>query len=439
MKKSEYKVLRLSLEWGAVVAVVIALIAGKDTIAKGGVIGLCVFGSAALIVAFWEHGWLRAPIPVGTPIRASFLIVIAIGSMTLLGWLVFPKPAEDRNAETKLPTEEPFIDPPVIASDAEKLPHVDLSKRALIKAAPGDGYFCRPGGGGITEAHIMIGLINLGIPTSLGGWQLRYESPRLKHSFKYTEIDDHDVCGDHKLVFKFNRANSIYEQTDKRIETNTKYRGWARFQVPGFLYHEIGTKEVQLTIEFSDDQGKQYTVTYIGNGNANGDPHYYPGVPSPLTKADPGSADVKWCLPKPIENIPWGFTAGYCNFGPSTAKQFDSFASERAVISKDVRNHKYLAEEQKKFLLFAKHVLELDPRPADVESGHNRHGTIIARPVDVPSIQKGAKIVVLRGYVHWNDSTGRHETDTCVWLKPPTMPPRKDKPEELVWNDCSLF
>jgi hypothetical protein len=215
--------------------------------------------------------------------------------------------------------DEPLVDPPLIVSDAEQLPHVDLTKRALIKGAAGDAYFCRPGGGGITEVHMMLGVIDLGIPTSLGGWRLHYESPRLNQWFRHTEIDDHDVCEDRTLAFKFNRANSIYEQTDRRIEPNTKYRGWARFQVPGFVYKEVGTKDAQLTVEFSDNQGKKYTITYIGNGETNSKPFYYPGVPSPFIEPDPGVADVRWCPPEPIESIPWGFTAGYCNYEPSRA------------------------------------------------------------------------------------------------------------------------
>jgi hypothetical protein len=340
--------------------------------------------------------------------------------------------------ESKSPAaDEPFVDPPLIASDAEQLPHIDLTKRALIKGGAGDAYFCRPGGGGITEIHIMLGLIDLGIPTSLGGWKLHYESPRLNQWFRYIEIDDHDVCNDRTLAFKFNRANSIYEQTDSRMEPNTKYRGWARFQVPGFLYKELGTKEAQLTIEFSDNQGKKYTIIYIGDGETNSKPFYYPGVPSPLIEPDPGIADVRWCVPEPIERIPWGFTAGYCNYGPSKAQKFDSFVSERSVVAGAIRSRTFQEEQQNKFIAAAKHALETDPRPTDLAAGHNMHGNIFARPGDVPLIRKGRKVLVLRGYAHWDDSIGNHELDSCKWLEPPTLPPRAGKAEKQVWQDCN--
>jgi hypothetical protein len=65
------------------------------------------------------------------------------------------------------------------------------------------------------------------------------------------------------------------------------------------------------------------------------------------------------------------------------------------------------------------------------------HGNILTRPEDVPLIRKGQEVVVLRGYTHWDDSIGKHELDTCVWLKPPTLPPKTGKAENLVWEDCN--
>jgi hypothetical protein len=113
MNKKDAKNIRLSLEWGTVVAVVVALIAGKDTIAKGGVIGLCVFGSLALIGAMWEQGWLQAPVPVGTPVRASVLVAMAVVLMASLGWFVFPKSTEfpAPPASVNQQPREPFNEP----------------------------------------------------------------------------------------------------------------------------------------------------------------------------------------------------------------------------------------------------------------------------------------------------------------------------------------
>jgi hypothetical protein len=88
--KRTSKNLRLSLEWSAVLGIVIALIAGKDLLTKGSIVLLCTVGALALILAFWEHGWFHAPFPIGTPIRALILITFAVVAMGGLGWFVFP-------------------------------------------------------------------------------------------------------------------------------------------------------------------------------------------------------------------------------------------------------------------------------------------------------------------------------------------------------------
>jgi hypothetical protein len=96
MGKQPAKSLRLSLEWAAVLGATIALIAGKGILAKSAVVVLCVVGAIGLILAFYEHGWLRAPIPIGTTLRVPLLISIAVASMTFIGWYVWPEesPAE---------------------------------------------------------------------------------------------------------------------------------------------------------------------------------------------------------------------------------------------------------------------------------------------------------------------------------------------------------
>jgi hypothetical protein len=182
----------------------------------------------------------------------------------------------------------PFVDPPVIASDAAKLPHVDLTKRPVIEARLGDSYFCKRRVGGVTVVYMMIGVVDLGIPTSLGGWRLHYQSDRLDDWFRYSEIPDNEVCDDGKgRPFSFSRKDSIYEKTDSNVEAGPKYRGWLRFEVPAFLYDEAGTKQSQMTVEFKDHQLHTYTVSFFGTTDPTSQPFYYPGI-DPVIKPDKG-------------------------------------------------------------------------------------------------------------------------------------------------------
>jgi hypothetical protein len=94
MGKVDYKTLRLGLEWSTVLAIVIALISGSGILIKPAIVILSIIGAFALSTAFWEQGWLRAPIPVGTPVRAIMLLCLACTVMAALGWYVYPKSSE---------------------------------------------------------------------------------------------------------------------------------------------------------------------------------------------------------------------------------------------------------------------------------------------------------------------------------------------------------
>jgi hypothetical protein len=52
-----------------------------------------------------EHGWLRAPIPIGTSVRTAVLALAAIGAMTLLGWYVMPTIGTGPDTRAYLTTE----------------------------------------------------------------------------------------------------------------------------------------------------------------------------------------------------------------------------------------------------------------------------------------------------------------------------------------------
>jgi hypothetical protein len=179
----------------------------------------------------------------------------------------------------------PFVDPSVIASDKE-LPHVDLTKRPLIKAAPLDGYFCRRPDG-TTVVHLLVGVVDIGIPTSLGGWRLHYQSKTLDTWTGYTEINDGIDCDNGKTSYTFKRKNAIYEQTSNRIETGSKFTGWARFEVPGDEYKNAGNGASLMTLEFVDHQDHKYTVTYQAAPTQTRVPHYFPGIAPVVGKSTP--------------------------------------------------------------------------------------------------------------------------------------------------------
>jgi hypothetical protein len=172
----------------------------------------------------------------------------------------------------------PVVDPQVINSDAEKLPNVDLAKRPLIAGHIGDVVACRPGNAGRTIIYMMISLTDRGLPTSLGGWNLRYNSRRLKQQFEFIRIADREGCTWNGHTYAFHGEDSIFERAEKRLETGALVRGWAKFEVPGFLYDEIGTRDAELSVHIADFHNHEYIFTWIGSGVISTTPEYYPGV-----------------------------------------------------------------------------------------------------------------------------------------------------------------
>jgi hypothetical protein len=97
MEKRQARVLRIGLWWSSVIACAVALISGNGTLAKSSIVVLALFGAVALSLAAWEHGWLRAPVPIGTPIKALLVLFVIWGTMIALGYCVWPNPPASSN------------------------------------------------------------------------------------------------------------------------------------------------------------------------------------------------------------------------------------------------------------------------------------------------------------------------------------------------------
>ena len=118
------------------------------------------------------------------------------------------------------------------------------------------------------------------------GWRMHYQSSSLDAWLGYVEIANKESCNDGKTTFTFKRKDSIYEKTSNRIETGSKFYGWAKFEIPGNEYSNAGTDKSTMILEFLDHQEHKYTVTFKVSEEQTGQPKYYPGI-DPVISASP--------------------------------------------------------------------------------------------------------------------------------------------------------
>jgi len=88
-KKSKYQISRIFLWWGMAVGCSISLIS-SDLYSKQRIIWLLAIAGTAATTAAIEHGWFEAPHWLGAVPRASIILVAIWGSVTLLGYKVWP-------------------------------------------------------------------------------------------------------------------------------------------------------------------------------------------------------------------------------------------------------------------------------------------------------------------------------------------------------------
>ena len=92
------KIYRTALAWAMITGAVIALIAGKGTIARSPVVGLVIIGGSGAVWAAYEHKWLRGRL------RASLVLLLICVVVGTFGWWVWPQ--EDTRMEQILLNDE---------------------------------------------------------------------------------------------------------------------------------------------------------------------------------------------------------------------------------------------------------------------------------------------------------------------------------------------
>lgn len=84
------KTYRTSLGWAMAAGAIIALIAGKELMARGAIVGLIVFGGLGATWAAWEHKWLKGRFKCGA------ILLLIWGGMSGFGWWVWPPPIQPK-------------------------------------------------------------------------------------------------------------------------------------------------------------------------------------------------------------------------------------------------------------------------------------------------------------------------------------------------------
>jgi|SRR5579872_1623538 len=85
----------LGILWAGGLAVVIAfltIIANESQLPKVSIIALAMIGLVCIYAAFVMQGWTTAPIPIGTPLRATVLMVVVAAVMFSLARAAWPLP-----------------------------------------------------------------------------------------------------------------------------------------------------------------------------------------------------------------------------------------------------------------------------------------------------------------------------------------------------------
>jgi hypothetical protein len=184
--------------------IAITLVAAKGNLARSAIVVLCAAGTLALVLAFWEHRWLRAPIPIGTPIKAPFLTALAVGTIALLGWYVWPNLSPPKSAQEELP---------------------DLR---LTSPRGGAGYSALDDK---TDVFLIVEMENRGFQTITHDWKLRIASPSVNTEVMFSRLPKR--INGFNATGEFSDGDSIYEKAMKPIEKGVPIVGWAAFVIPG--------------------------------------------------------------------------------------------------------------------------------------------------------------------------------------------------------------
>jgi hypothetical protein len=100
MTKNPWRITRISLEWGTAIAALVALLQGAGAIRYASDMALVLLGGGAATIAVFEHGWHRAPTPIGTPIKTAIILVSIWGALIFVGYEVHPIEQPKRDAQS---------------------------------------------------------------------------------------------------------------------------------------------------------------------------------------------------------------------------------------------------------------------------------------------------------------------------------------------------
>jgi hypothetical protein len=89
LSKQQKHVFWLDIEIGAAVSAIIALVAASG-IPRWSVVMLVVLGGLCASKAVSDLGWLKAPVPIGTPVRAIVILFLIWGGLSALGYVEWP-------------------------------------------------------------------------------------------------------------------------------------------------------------------------------------------------------------------------------------------------------------------------------------------------------------------------------------------------------------
>jgi hypothetical protein len=102
MDRKAGRLLWLSIAWGAGIGIVITLLSTYGTLQRTSVISLVILGGLFFTGAVLSQGWLRAPVPVGTPVRAAAILALIWGGMVVLGVLALANPQPAKRAHIRI-------------------------------------------------------------------------------------------------------------------------------------------------------------------------------------------------------------------------------------------------------------------------------------------------------------------------------------------------
>ena len=176
--------LGLSIEFSlaAIMALVLYFVAGKNNTILNVLLLAALFGFC--LHPALNLPWIVNAVPSSIKAwRILAIVALVLVSVVRFGIWVWPAANSEPTAQTSTVRSSTPTDEQVPAD-------VNLNKRPYFGGKAGDGYFFRPGNAGIAEIFIMVQIVNKGIPSSVAGWTLHYQSPSLDKTFRYVLIED---------------------------------------------------------------------------------------------------------------------------------------------------------------------------------------------------------------------------------------------------------